>query len=113
LYRLPLEPQKPTGMTGLTWEKNVRVASVRDAEHGNGYLVMADLGSSAHEPRLAQMRLGRIEDEGDEVKKHLFERFSSRPCVFVPKREVRKDDLWRLELMDPFGNTAMLTGSLE
>ncbi|PKN42159.1 MAG: hypothetical protein CVU60_08035 [Deltaproteobacteria bacterium HGW-Deltaproteobacteria-18] len=112
LYRLPLVPQKPGGLNGLTWEKNVRVAPVRDAERGRGYLVMADLGSSAHEPRLAQMRLGRIAAEGDGAK-HVFERFASRPCIFVPKREVRKRDPWRLELMDPFGNTATLAGTLE
>lgn len=112
LYQLPLAPQKPGGLTGLTWEKNVRVAPVRDAERGKGYLIMADLGSSAHEPRLAQMRLGRIAAEG-KGETHVFERFASRPCVFVPKGEVRKGDSWRLELMDPFGNTAMLAGNLE
>lgn len=113
LYLLPLAPQKPGPLTGLTWEKNVRVEPVRDAERGKGYLVMADLGSSAHEPRLAQMRLGRIEAEGNGADKHIFERFASRPSVFVPQREVRKGDAWRLELMDPFGNTATLAGNLE
>jgi hypothetical protein len=112
LYRLPPEPQKPGGLTGLTWDKNVRVAAVRDAEHGRGYLVMADLGSSAHEPRVAQMRLGRVAAEENGAK-HVFERFASRPCVFVPRREVRKGEPLRLELMDPFGNTATLVGNLE
>ena len=90
----------------------MRVAAVRDAEHGRGYLVMADLGSSAHEPRVAQMRLGRIAAGKNEAT-HVFERFASRPCVFVPRREVRNKDSWRMELMDPFGNTAMLAGTLE
>lgn len=112
LYRLPPEPQKPGGLIGLTWDKNVRVAQARDAERGKGYLVMADLGASAHEPRLAQMRLGRVAAEENGAK-HVFERFASRPCVFVPKREVRKGEPWRLELMDPFGNTATLAGNLE
>ncbi|WP_092372612.1 hypothetical protein [Desulfomicrobium apsheronum] len=112
LYRLPPEPQKPGGLTGLTWDKNVRVAQARDAERGKGYLVMADLGSSAHEPRLAQMRLGRVAAEENGAK-HVFKRFASRPCVFVPKREVRKGEQWRLELMDPFGDTATLVGNLE
>jgi hypothetical protein len=112
LYRLPLAPQKPGGLNGLTWDKNVRVASVRDAERGKGYLVMADLGSSAHEPRLAQMRLGSIAAGGNGAK-HVFERFASRPCVFVPKGDVRKGEVWQLELMDPFGNTATLVGNLE
>ncbi|UTF50724.1 hypothetical protein NLA06_02210 [Desulfomicrobium sp. ZS1] len=112
LYRLPSEPQKPEGLTGLTWDKNVRVAQARDAERGKGYLVMADLGSSAHEPRLAQMRLGPVAVEENGAK-HVFERFASRPCVFVPKREVRKGEPWRLELIDPFGNTATLAGNLE
>jgi hypothetical protein len=112
LYRLPPEPQKPGGLIGLTWDKNVRVAQARDAQLGKGYLVMADLGSSAHEPRLAQMRLGRVAAEENGAK-HVFERFASRPCVFVPRREVRKGEPWRLELMDPFGNTATLAGNLE
>lgn len=113
LYRLPREPQRPAGLSGLTWETNVRVAPVRDAERGRGYLVMADLGSSAHEPRLAQMRLERVRGGEDGTLRQVFERFSSRPIVFVPGRDVQKGDVWRLDLMDPFGNTATLEGSLE
>ena len=112
LYSLPLAPQRPQALPALTW-KNVRVSSVNDPEQGKGYLVMADLGATPLEPRLAQMRLVRKDAGANDNATRVFERFSSRPYVFVSRRDARESGVWKMELMDPFGNRAELEGSLE
>lgn len=111
LYHLPMEPRRPPALTGLTWGNTVRVESMRDSQQGKGYLVMADLAASASDPRVAQMRLTPAKNEATAVFR--FERFSSRPVVFVPWKEARDRDLWRMELMDPFGQRIELEGHLE
>lgn len=113
LYHLPMEPQQPPALTGLTWEKNVRVESMRDPQQGRGYLVMADLGTSASDPRVAQMLLSPSRSGSKSASEFRFDRFSSRPVVFVPKQESRKSELWRMEFMDPFGHRIALEGRLE
>lgn len=113
LYRLPMEPQRPPALTGLTWGKNVRVESMRDPQQGRGYLVMADLGTSASDPRVAQMLLSPSRNGSKSALEFRFDRFSSRPVVFVPKQESRKSELWRMEFMDPFGHRIVLEGQLE
>ena len=72
---------------------------------------MADLAASASDPRVAQMRLTPAKKEATAVFR--FERFSSRPVVFVPWKEARNQDLWRMELADPFGQRIELEGHLE
>jgi len=113
LYSLPLAPQRPQALPALSWDKNVRVFSVNDSEQGNGYLVMADLGATPEEPRLAQMRMVRKDAGADDNATHAFERFSSRPYVFISRRDARESGVWKMELMDPFGNKAELEGRLE
>lgn len=113
LYRLPSDPQRPPALPGLTWKKNVQVQTMRDAQQGKGYLVMADLAASASEPRVAQMRLTPAQKGGGAASEFCFERFSSRPVVFVPRKEVLNSKVWRMELMDPFGQRIELEGLLE
>jgi hypothetical protein len=112
LYRLSTKPQRPSAVTGLTWETNVRVETMRDPQQGRGYLVMADLGATAGDPRVVQMRLtpagGTVRERA-----YLFERFSSRPYVFIPGKEADASEQWRMELMDPFGQRIALEGRLE
>lgn len=112
LYRLPLEPRQPPELDGLSWERSVRVAAVRDPELGKGFLVMADLGATASEPRVAQMRLSPVSGEAQEGQAHVFGRFSSRPQVFVPAGEAQASALWRMELAEPFGERVTLEGPL-
>jgi len=112
LYRLPKDPPRPTALPELDWEANVTVKSIRNPEMGNGYLVMADLESTPEAPRVAQMRMyrqGRGEQEGEA---YVYERFSSRPFVFIPKSQGRAGGEWVMELMDPFGNRSSLAGQL-
>ncbi len=113
LHRLPADPQKPSAMPDMTWKDNVGVKSVRDNKDGNGYLVRADLKTSAEQPRLAQMRLSRADGVNQEKKFYIFDRFSSRPSVFIPASQVRDSGHWIMELIDPFGNTSRLEGRLE
>lgn len=112
LYRLPMETQHPLALAGLTWEKNVRVTPGRDPAKGKGWLVIVDLETSASDPRVAQMRLGPVYGDAQTAKEFGFERFSSRPVVFVPREAVHDTDLWRVELMDPFGQVVRLEGQL-
>ncbi len=112
LYRLPAEPQRPSALTGLTWEANVRVETMRDPQQGRGYLVMADLGATAGDPRAVQMRMAPA-GGGAKGKAYLFERFSSRPYVFIPGKEADASEQWRMELMDPFGQRIALEGRLQ
>jgi len=74
---------------------------------------MADLGATPEEPRLAQMRMVRKDAGADDNATHAFERFSSRPYVFISRRDARESGVWKMELMDPFGNKAELEGRLE
>jgi hypothetical protein len=113
LYRLPTEPQQPPALADLTWETNVRVKTMRDPQQGRGYLVMADLGASASDPRVAQMLLRPARSGSKSASEFRFDRFSSRPVVFVPKQESRKSELWRMEFVDPFGHRMELEGRLE
>jgi len=113
LYRLPMEPQRPPALTDLTWKKNVRVESMRDPQQGRGYLVMADMGTSASDPRVAQMLLSPSRSGLKSTSEFHFDRFSSRPVVFVPKQESKMSELWRIELLDPFGHRIELEGRLE
>jgi hypothetical protein len=113
LYRLPADPQRPPALPGLTWKNHVRVKTTRDAQQGKGYLVMVDLEASASEPRVAQMRLTPAQKGEGAASEFRFERFSSRPVVFVPKKEVLNSKVWKMELMDPFGQRIELEGPLE
>lgn len=113
LYSLPSAPQRPQALPALSWDKNVRVSAVNDPEQGKGYLVMAELGATFEEPRLAQMRMVRKDAGADDNATHAFQRFSSRPYVFISRRDARESGVWKMELMDPFGNKAELEGSLE
>jgi hypothetical protein len=109
-YRLPGRPLAPPPFPAFSWDGCVRVRRGLDKTHGKGVVVMADLGTSAVEPRVAQMRLVREDDpDGHE---YLFARFSSRPHVFVPDVDVHIQGVWRLELIDPFGRRAELRGRL-
>ncbi|NLW81394.1 MAG: hypothetical protein GXY42_06940 [Desulfovibrionales bacterium] len=112
LYRLPMETQHPPALAGLAWDKNVRVTPGRDPAKGKGWLVIVDLETSASDPRVAQMRLGPVYGDAQTVTEFGFERFSSRPFVFVPREAVHDTDLWRVELMDPFGQVVRLEGQL-
>jgi hypothetical protein len=112
LFRLPLKPKQPPGLSGLSWERNVRWAAVRDPALGRGRLVMADLGATPRVPRLAQMRLVPAAG-GGEGGAYVFARFSSRPRVFVPDKALKAAARWRMELMDPFGVSVEMAGTLE
>lgn len=113
LYRLPMETQQPPVLTGLTWERNVKVAFMRESGKSKGYLVTVNLETSALDPRVAQMRLAPAHSGSQTGPEFRFERFSSRPFVFVSTQDVGKSDLWRMELMDPFGQTVVMEGRLE
>jgi hypothetical protein len=112
LYSLPESPRAPGAFPALSWERDVHVRTWRDQTFGSGVMVMVDLASSASEPRLAQMRLMRENTNLGERGEHVFGRFSSRPHVFIPMDEVREQGVWRMELIDPFGNRSELVGTL-
>ena len=112
LFSLPERPRSPGAFPTLSWERDVHIRAWRDRIFGSGVMVMADLGSSASEPRLAQMRLMRDNMPSVRGGEHVFERFSSRPHVFIPMDEVREQEVWRMELIDPFGNRSELIGTL-
>ncbi|WP_031386090.1 hypothetical protein [Desulfonatronum thiodismutans] len=112
LYRLPNDSPRPPDLPELDWEQNVTVKSIRNPEIGNGYLVMADLESTPEEPRVAQMRLSRQGQGENEGEAYVFERFSSRPFVLIPRSEGRAGGDWILELIDPFGNRSSMKGHL-
>ena len=112
LYRLPKNPSEPLPFAkDMSWDKNVSVFSWRDRDLGRGLLVMVDVGSTAGEPRLAQMKL-ETENATSENVEFVFERFSSRPYVFVPLKAVQKQRRWRMILLDPFGHRSELNGEL-
>jgi hypothetical protein len=113
LYRLPLESQRPPALKGLTWERNVRVETIRNPQHAKGYLVMADIEASFSEPRVAQMRLTPVRSCLKATSEYRFERFSSRPFVFVPINEAMGTEIWKIELIDPFGQRIDMEGRFQ
>jgi len=113
LLSLPSEPQKPSPMPSLNWDDDVQIRYIRDREKGHRYLITADLQTSPQKPRLAQMRLAMAHSDEQNRRYYVFERFSSRPYVSVPAREVQDSGKWILELIDPFGNTARLEGRIQ
>lgn len=112
LYSLPGKPRPPAALPELSWERDVRVRVWREETRGPGVMVMADLMASAAEPRLAQMLLMPDNAPSGQGGGHVFGRFSSRPHVFIPLDEAREQRVWRMELIDPFGNRAELRGQL-
>ncbi|WP_045221311.1 hypothetical protein [Desulfonatronum thioautotrophicum] len=112
LYRLPARPSRPKRWGELAWEEHVRVMPSHDSDHGPGYLVMVDLGSTAEEPRVAQLRLTGNDGAVGGDDSFVQGRFSARPAVFVPAEAMHGRDGWRVELMDPFGEQYRLEGRL-
>ncbi len=113
LLRLPHDPPRPPALPGLSWEQNVTVKPASFPEQGDGFLVMVDLEATPEAPRVAQMRLQPAEADGDEKAEYVFERFSSRPYLFIPGSDPGAGGEWTMELIDPFGNRAELRGRLD
>jgi hypothetical protein len=113
LLGFPRKPTKPDEFPGLTWDGDIDVRPTRFLEFGNGFLVIADMGSTPQTPRVAQMRMFPAGTGYNPDTAFIFERFSSRPHVFIPSSRAEKGALWTLELIDPFGNTARVQGRLE
>lgn len=109
LYRLPVTPDQPPSLLGLSWEHNVRITPGKIPDLGRGYFIVADLETSASVPRVAQMRLRY--DGLD--KDYVFERFAAKPYVFVTSQDAKKSDKWQMELMDPFGQRVNLEGEID
>lgn len=109
LYRLPVTPDQPPNLLGLSWEHNVRIAPGKIPDLGRGYFIIADLETSASVPRVAQMRLRH--DGLD--KDYVFERFAAKPYVFVTSQDAKKSGKWQMELMDPFGQRVKLEGQID
>jgi len=59
------------------------------------------------------MRLAMADSDEQNREYYVFERFSSRPYVSVPAREVQGSGKWIVELIDPFGNTARLESRIQ
>lgn len=113
LYRLPKKSSGSVAFAAdMSWDKDVTVLSWRDRNLGPGVLVMVDVRSSAAEPRLAQMQLVKDVATVGTSQRYAFERFSSRPYVFVPLEVAQKHGKWRVELLDPYGNRSELIGEL-